>query len=85
METYGEETEEYKEARMNWGERKNELNKQIELSCGFEELRLNLDVFEEMKEEKAMDEIERRKKVEYQLPTIQKENEMGMDSGETGE
>ena len=33
--TYGEETEEYKEAKMDLGEKNNELNKQIELSCGF--------------------------------------------------
>ena len=36
METYGEETEEYKEARMNWEERKKELDKQIELNGGME-------------------------------------------------
>ena len=36
METYGEETEEYKEARMNWEERKKELDKQIELNGGIE-------------------------------------------------
>ena len=35
MDTYGEETEEYKEARMSWEERKNELDKQIELNSGF--------------------------------------------------
>ena len=72
---------------MPWLERKNELNKQIELNCGFGELRRNLDVFEEMKEGGARDEIERKEKVENQLPTIQEENEneMGMDAGETGE
>ena len=30
----GEETEEYKEAEMDMGGKKNELNRQIELSCG---------------------------------------------------
>ena len=76
MDTYGEENEEYKEARMNWGERKNELNKQIELNCGIGELRKHLDVFEKMKEGEAMEEIERKEKVENQLPTIQEENEI---------
>ena len=87
MDTYGGETEEYKEARMNWGGKENELNKQIGLSCGFEELRKNLDVFEEMKEERARGEIERQEKVGNQLPTIQEENgeEMEMDFGETEE
>ena len=35
IDTYGEETEEYKEAKMDLEERKNELNKKIDLSCGF--------------------------------------------------
>ena len=52
METYGEETEEYKEARMSWEERKKELDKQIELNEGYGELRRNLEVFEEMKRER---------------------------------
>jgi len=87
MDTYGEETEEYKESRTNWDERKNELNKQIELGCGFGELRKDLDVFEKMKEEKARGGIERKEKVGNQLPTIQEEhgNEMDGDSGETEE
>ena len=78
MNTYGEETEEYKAAKMNWGERRNELNKQIDLSCSFAELRRNLDVFEEMKEWVAWGEIERKEKVGNQLPAIQEEGENGM-------
>ena len=51
------------------------------------ELRLNLNGFKEMKEEKERGGIERQEKVENQLPTVQEENEneMGMDSGETEE
>ena len=37
--TYGEDTEEYSEAKLDLREKKSELNKKIELSCGFEELR----------------------------------------------
>ena len=33
--TYGEDSEEYLEEKLDLGERENELNKKIELSCGF--------------------------------------------------
>ena len=56
------------------GKTGNELNKQIELSCGFGELRKNLDVFGEMKEWGAKEEIGRQGEVGNQLPTIQEEN-----------
>ena len=63
------------------------MNKKIDLSCGFEELRRNLEVSEDMEEWKAMGEIERRGKVENQLPTIQEENEneLGIEFLETEE
>ena len=76
--TYGEETEEYKEAKMDLEEKKNELNRQIELSCGFGELRRSLDDFEEAEKWKTTQEIDRQE-VEDQLPTIQEEYEN--DSG----
>ena len=71
---------------MDLEERKNELNKKIDLSCGFEELRRNLEVSEDMEEWKAMGEIERRGKVENQLPTIQEENgnDLGAEFSEIG-
>ena len=53
---------------MNWEEKKKELNKQIELSCGFGELRLNLKDLDEMKEEKDYEETERQEKVGKKLP-----------------
>ena len=56
IDTYGEETEEYKEAKMDLGEKQNELYRQIELSCGFEELRRGLDDFEEAKKWKSSEE-----------------------------
>ena len=46
---YGEDTEEYLEAKLDLEEKKNELYKQIELSCGFEELRKFPNEFEEDK------------------------------------
>ena len=48
IDTYGEETEEYKEPKMDLGERGNESDSKIDLSCGFEELRRNLADFEEV-------------------------------------
>ena len=69
---------------MNWGERENELNKHIELSCGFGELRKDLDVFEEMKEGRAREEIERREKVGNRLPTIREESGSEMGGGVFG-
>ena len=57
------------------GRKENELNKQIDLSCGFEALSRNLEDFEEMEKWKANEEIERREEIENQLPTIQEENE----------
>ena len=39
------------------------MNKQIELSCGFEELRLNLNDFKEMKEEKDRGKVEEKRKL----------------------
>ena len=51
METYREETEEYKGSRMSWGERKKELDKKIELNEWYGELGRNLEAFEEMNRE----------------------------------
>ena len=39
--------------KTNWEESKNELNRKIDLSCGIEELRRNLGVFEDMEGWKA--------------------------------
>ena len=52
------------------------LNRQIELRCGFGELRRSLDDFEEAKKWKVIEEIDRQE-VEDQLPTIQEENGNG--------
>ena len=73
IDTYGEETEEYKEAKMDLQEKKNELNRQIELSCGFGELR-SLGDFEEAKKWKTIEEIDRQEEAGDQLPTIQEAN-----------
>ena len=43
--TFGEDTEAYMEEKLNLGEKKGELSKKIELSCGFEELRTILNEF----------------------------------------
>ena len=56
------------------GRKENELSKQIDLSCGFGELRRNLEDFEEMEKWKANEEIERQEEIENQPPTIQEEN-----------
>ena len=48
---------------MDLEEQKNELNKLIELSCGFEELREGLDNFEEVKKWKTSEERERKEEV----------------------
>ena len=50
------------------------MNKQIDLSCGFEELRRNLGDFEEMEKWEENEEIGRQEEIENQLPTIQDEN-----------
>ena len=47
--TFGEDTEEYMESTLNLDEKKEELSNQIELSCGFEELRTIVNDFEEDK------------------------------------
>ena len=60
IDTYGEETEEYKETKMDLEGKKNELNRQIALRSGFGELRRGLGDFEEEKKWKAVGEIERR-------------------------
>ena len=72
--TYGEETAQYKEAKMDLVGTKNDLDKQIELSCGFGELR-SLGNFEESEKWNAMGEIERQEEVEDRLPKIQEEDE----------
>ena len=64
---------------MDQGGKKNDLNRQIELICGFGELRRSLGDFEEAKKWKAIGEIERQEVVADQLPTIQEEN--GNDLG----
>ena len=51
------------------------MNRQIDLSCGFEELSRNLEDFEEMKKWKENEEIERQEEIENQLPKTQEENE----------
>ena len=55
------------------------MDRQIELSCGFGELRKSLDDFEEAKKWKEIEEIDRQEEAADQLPTIQEENEN--DSG----
>ena len=83
--TYGEETEEteeYKEANMDIGEMKNELNSQIELSCGFGELRSLYD-FEEAKKWTTIEEIDRQEVGDH-LPTMQEENENDLGGGVFG-
>ena len=72
--TYGEKRKDIKK-KMDLEEKKNELNRQVELSCGFEELRRGLDDFEEAKKWKAIGEIDRQEEVGDQLQTIQEENE----------
>ena len=57
-----------------YGGKKNDLDKQIELSCGFGELR-SLGNFEESEKWNAMGEIERQEEVEDRLPKIQEEDE----------
>ena len=54
------------------------MRKQIELCCGFEELRTILNEFEEDKIWKSNKEMEIQEGVESQLPTIQEgENDFG--------
>jgi len=76
MDTYGEETVEYKEARMNWGERKNDLDKQNELNCGFGELRNNSDVFEKMKKGAQVKKLKGREKSETNYQQYKKRTKM---------
>ena len=64
---------------MDLEERRKELGREIELSCGFEELRKNLEEFEEMEKWEPNEEIERRGEIDNQLPIIQEEN--GNDLG----
>ena len=66
--------------------KKDDLHRQIELSCGFEELRRGLGDFEESKKWKAIEEIDRQE-VGDQLPTIQAENgnDLGVVFSEKGE
>ena len=77
--TYGVDTDEYLEAKLDLEEKQNELNKKIELSCGFEELRTILNDFEAFRNWKMNKEIERQGEIEHQLPIIQEEgeNELG--------
>ena len=56
------------------GKTGNELNKQIELSCAFGELRRDLEDFEEIKKRKAIAELERQGGIWNRLPTTQGEN-----------
>ena len=51
------------------------MHKQIELSCGFEELSTSPNEFEDDKIWKSNKEIERREGAECQLHTIQEEGE----------
>ena len=71
--TFGEDTEEYMDAKLNLDEKKEELCKKIELSCGFSGLRTILHDFEEDKMRKANQELIRKESVESQLRTIQEE------------
>ena len=61
------------EAKLDLEEKKKELNNQIELSCGFGELRTILNDFEVGKNWKMNKEIERQEEVGNQLSTIQEE------------
>ena len=69
--TFGENTEDWREAQLNLEEKKGELSKQIKLSFGFGELGAILSNFEEDKMRKASQELIRREIVGCQLPTIQ--------------
>ena len=55
--TFGENTEAWQEAKLNLGEMREELSKQIELSFGFEGLGAILGNFEEDKIRKASQEL----------------------------
>ena len=72
--TYGEDAEEYMEAKLDLGEKGGELNKQIGLRCGFGELRTVLNDCEAARYWKLGREIERGDEVGDQLPAIQEED-----------
>ena len=56
--------------------KKDELSKQIELSCGFRELRTILNDFEGDKMRKTKQELIREESVGSQLPTIREDGEI---------
>ena len=84
--TYGEATKEWKEAKINLEEKKQELSRQIELSMGFGELGGILNNSEEDKIWKANGETRRQESVGNQLPTIEEEGAViSRDFGNDGD
>ena len=78
---YVGDTEEWKEAKVNLGEKKQELGRQIKLSLGHWELREKLNNFEGDKIWKANGGERRKESVGDQLPTIGEEEEIETISG----
>ena len=68
--TFGENTEEWKEATQKAHEMREELRVQFELRNSYGELRNQLEEWEEDKQWKAREESNRRANVERNLPTI---------------
>ena len=73
--TFGENTEEWEEGKLNLEQKKDERSNQIELSVGFGELGSILNNFEEDKMWATSQESIRRESVESQLRKIQEEAE----------
>ena len=71
--TYGEDTEEWKEANAKLEENQKELSRQIELSLGFGELGGKANNFEEDKIWKENGETRRKECGGNQVPTIREE------------
>jgi hypothetical protein len=75
IETFGEDTEEWKEATQKAHDLRENLRVQFELKNSYEELRTQLEEWEEDKQWKAREESNRRATVERNLPTIPEEGE----------
>ena len=73
--TFGEDTEEWKEATQKAHDLRENLRVQFELKNSYEELRTQLEEWEEDKQWKAREESNRRANVERNLPTIPEEEE----------
>ena len=75
IETFGEDTEEWKEATQKAHDLRENLRVQFELKNSYGELRTQLEEWEEDKQWKAREESNRRANVERNLPTIPEEDE----------